>query len=181
MHSGTIKGIRACRLVTCPRKGRFGKQGFVFQFCDDQNLGQSFEQSQIDTRKPKNSHFVEKSHYYGGPIRRLPDWPSERLIDRRESSETEGLASTILGIAGGNNVCCALWQTGRCAFTDAFLYFSFCPFFQRNQHCYAVIKEQFVTWLISTWSGWYGQKPLATVSTLHMLYEYSWFFHFNMH
>jgi hypothetical protein len=92
MHLSTRRGIRACRLVTCPRKAGFGEQGFVFQFCDNQNLGQSFEKRQIDNRKQKNSHLVKKSHYYGGPIKRLCDSPSERLIDRRESSETEGLA-----------------------------------------------------------------------------------------
>jgi len=35
---------------------------------------------------------------------------------------------TILGIAGGEQ-CLLCLVTGRCAFTDAFLYFSFCPFF----------------------------------------------------
>ncbi len=92
MHSGTRRGIRACRLVTCSRKAGFGEQGFVFQFCDNQNLGQSFEKREIDTRKPKISHLVEKSNYSGAPIKRLCDSPSERLRDRRESSETEGLA-----------------------------------------------------------------------------------------
>ncbi len=74
------------------RKAGFGQQGFDFQFCDNQNLGQSFEKRQIDTRKPKISDLVEKSHYYGEPIKRLCDSPSQRLIDRRESSETEGFA-----------------------------------------------------------------------------------------
>jgi hypothetical protein len=36
-------------------------------------LGQSFEKRQVYTRKPKISHFVEKSHYYGVPIKRLHD------------------------------------------------------------------------------------------------------------
>ncbi len=49
MHSGTRREIRACRLVTCPRKAGFGEQGFVFQFCDNQNLGQIFW-------KPSNLH-----------------------------------------------------------------------------------------------------------------------------
>jgi hypothetical protein len=43
MLSGTRRGIRACRLVTWPRKAGFGEYGFVFQFLDNQNLGGSFE------------------------------------------------------------------------------------------------------------------------------------------
>jgi hypothetical protein len=40
------------------RKAGFGEQGFDFQFCDNQNLGQSFEKCQIYTKKPKISHFL---------------------------------------------------------------------------------------------------------------------------
>jgi len=53
MHLGTRRGIRACRLVTCHRKAGFCEQGFVFQFCDNHHLGQSFGKIQIYTRKPK--------------------------------------------------------------------------------------------------------------------------------
>jgi hypothetical protein len=59
---------------------------------------------------------------------------------------------------------------GRCAFTDAFLYSFFAPFLMlSNQSTLrAVIKQQFFTWVISGWSGWYGPKPLRTVSTIRM-------------
>jgi hypothetical protein len=40
------------------RKTRFADQGFDFQLCDNQNLGQSFEKCQIYTKKPKISHFL---------------------------------------------------------------------------------------------------------------------------
>jgi hypothetical protein len=40
------------------RKAGFGEQGIDFQFCDNQNLGQSFEKCQIYTRKPKIPHFL---------------------------------------------------------------------------------------------------------------------------
>jgi len=40
------------------RKAGFGKQCFYFQFCDTQNFGQSFEKSQIYTKKPKKFHFL---------------------------------------------------------------------------------------------------------------------------
>jgi hypothetical protein len=73
MHSGTRREIRASRLVTCPRKAGFGEQGFVFQFCDNQNLGQIFWKTSNLHRKPKISHFVDKNHYYGWPIERLRD------------------------------------------------------------------------------------------------------------
>jgi hypothetical protein len=43
MHSGIRRGIRACMLVTWARKAGFGEHGFVFQFCDNQNVGASFE------------------------------------------------------------------------------------------------------------------------------------------
>jgi len=36
------------------RKAGFAKQGFDFQFCDNQSLGQSLENCQIYTKKTKN-------------------------------------------------------------------------------------------------------------------------------
>jgi hypothetical protein len=47
-------------LVGCylQRKAGFGKQGFGFQYCDNQNFGQSIEKPQIYTKNPKNSHFL---------------------------------------------------------------------------------------------------------------------------
>jgi hypothetical protein len=41
-----------------PRKAGFGEQGFDFHFCDNQNLGQSFEKCQIYTKKLEISHFL---------------------------------------------------------------------------------------------------------------------------
>jgi len=43
-------------LVGCylQRKAGFGKQGFDFQFCDNQNLSQSFEKHQIYTKTTQN-------------------------------------------------------------------------------------------------------------------------------
>jgi hypothetical protein len=49
------------------RKARFGEQGFDFQYCNNQNFGQSFKKPQIYTKNPKfltfySESFVEKSH-----------------------------------------------------------------------------------------------------------------------
>jgi hypothetical protein len=40
------------------RNAGFGEQGFDFQYCDNQNFGESFEKPQIYTKKPKISHFL---------------------------------------------------------------------------------------------------------------------------
>jgi hypothetical protein len=42
--------VGCCYLL---RKAGFGEQGFDFQFCDNQNLGQPFEKCQIYTKNPK--------------------------------------------------------------------------------------------------------------------------------
>ncbi len=34
------------------RNAGFGEQGFDFQYCDNQNFGESFEKPQIYTKKP---------------------------------------------------------------------------------------------------------------------------------
>jgi hypothetical protein len=55
-RSRHVQGLNICpeskmfiKLVGCYllRKAGFGEQGFDFQFCDNQNLGQSFEKCQI--------------------------------------------------------------------------------------------------------------------------------------
>jgi hypothetical protein len=51
MHSGTRRGIRACRLVTWAKKAGFDERGFVFQFCDNQNLGGCFEKFIVENQK----------------------------------------------------------------------------------------------------------------------------------
>ncbi len=60
MHSCTRREIRACRLYL-RRKAGFGEQDFDCEFCDNQNLGQSFEKLQIYTKNPKFSHFLWKN------------------------------------------------------------------------------------------------------------------------
>jgi hypothetical protein len=60
------------------RNARFGGQGFDFQYYDNQNFGEPFEKPQFRLKNKKNltfssEIFVEKSHYYGGPVERLGD------------------------------------------------------------------------------------------------------------
>jgi hypothetical protein len=43
------------------RKAGFGEQGFDFQFCENQNLGQSFEKCQITLKNPKFPTFYSQT------------------------------------------------------------------------------------------------------------------------
>jgi hypothetical protein len=81
-------------LVGCylQRKAGFGEHGFDFQYCDNQNFDQSFEKPQIYTKNPKfptfySETFVEKSHYYGGPIERsVTDHHNKSILDEGHGS-----------------------------------------------------------------------------------------------
>ncbi len=60
------------------RKAGFGEQGFDFQYCDNQNLANLLKNLKFKLKNPKfptfySESFVEKRHYYGGPIERLGD------------------------------------------------------------------------------------------------------------
>jgi hypothetical protein len=60
------------------RNARFGEQGFDFQYYDNKNFGESFEKPQFRLKNQifftfYSKTFVEKSHYYGGPVERLGD------------------------------------------------------------------------------------------------------------